>query len=79
MKDIKFGIFTETGHPSTHLGFLHPKHLFASSIASFSPYPRETSLKFFPLSKGSCSLALTLFFFKLLVFQMIHQNLLNDH
>lgn len=62
MKDIKLGIFTETGQPSTHLGFLHPKHLFASSIASSSPYPRETSLKFLPLSIGSCSLDLTLFF-----------------
>ena len=30
------GISIDTGHPLTHLGFLHSKHLKASCLASFS-------------------------------------------
>src|SRR5471030_1127665 len=54
--EINPGILIETGHPSTHLGFLQFKHLAASFVASSSLYPKQTSSKFVALTFGSCSL-----------------------
>ena len=31
--DINPGMSIDTGHPLTHFGFLHPRHLFASTNA----------------------------------------------
>ena len=47
--DMNCGIFTDTGQPFTHCGFLQFRHLCASSIAVLSSKPRATSSKFFIL------------------------------
>ena len=59
--DINPGISIDTGHPLTHFGFLHPKHLLASFKAPSSSYPKQTSSKFLALTLGSCSLTGVLF------------------
>jgi len=46
---MNFGIFISTGQPLTQGAFLHWRHLFASSNASFSSNPKATSSKFFTL------------------------------
>ncbi len=52
---INAGIFTDTGHAATHLGFLQLRQRVASSIASSLLYPYDTSSKFVLLILGSCS------------------------